>query len=349
MTVVAFLTVSCGGGGGGEGGLPGSGKTIKLWDGQWETLDVNNAIATFILEKGYGYRVEEVVLSTGVMEQALPQGDVDVALETWHVNRVEWHTKVTGDGSVTDLGPIFEKAGQGYYVPRYVVEGDPSRGITAVAPDLKSVSDLPRYKQVFADPEDRGKGAVVSCPPEWSCHPIDQVKFAAYGLLSDYNLKNPGSPGALDAEIVGAIERGQPVAAFYWEPTALVGRYGLLKLEEPAWTEQCWAAVETAKESPDPRNAPRAAGCAYRSHPVNKGIHAGLTDRAPEAVEFLRRMEVGTDPLNRVTGWMNENKTEADRGAIWFFENFQEWRTWIDGEVLDRVETALREAGADLP
>lgn len=165
-----------------------------------ETLDANNAIATFILEHGYGFEVEEVVLGTSVMEQALPQGDIDVALETWHVNRVEWHNKVTGDGTVQDLGPILETAGQGYYVPRYVVEGDERRGVKPVAPDLKSVSDLARSKEVFPDPEDRGKGAVISCPPEWSCHPIDQVKFAAYGLLDDYNLKNPGSPGALDAE-----------------------------------------------------------------------------------------------------------------------------------------------------
>lgn len=351
LALVAVLAAACGGGGGGDGataGLPGSGKTIEVWDGQWETLDVNNAIAGFILRHGYGYKVEQVVLGTSVMEQALPQGDVDVALETWHVNRIEWYEKVTGDGSMKDLGPIFDEATQGYYVPRYVVEGDEQRGIKPVAPELKSVSDLPKYKQVFADPEDRGKGAVISCPPEWSCHPIDQVKFAAYGLLDDYNLKNPGSPGALDAEIVGAIERGEPVVAYYWEPTAIVGRYDMLKLDEPEWTEECWAAVEAAKDSPNPRSAPPAAGCAYRSHPVNKGIHADLARRAPEAVSFLERMEVGTDALNKVTGWMNENKAEADKGAIWFFENFDHWRDWVDGEVLDRVEEALRRAGADL-
>lgn len=129
------------------------------------------------------------------------------------------------------------------------------------------------------------------------------------------------------------------MAAFYWEPTALVGR---LKLEEPPWTEECWAVGEAFKDNANPRSAPPTAGCAYRTHALNKGIHSGLTKRAPEAVEFLRRMHVGTHALNRVTGWMSENKVEADKGAIWFFQNFGHWRDWIDGNVLDRVQTALR-------
>jgi len=36
-------------------------QTIKLYDGQWNSLSVNNAIAEFIIEVGYGYSVEMIV------------------------------------------------------------------------------------------------------------------------------------------------------------------------------------------------------------------------------------------------------------------------------------------------
>lgn len=40
---------------------------------------------------------------------------------------------------------------QGSYVPRYLVEGDAERGIEPrLAPDLRSVTDLPRYVEPLA-------------------------------------------------------------------------------------------------------------------------------------------------------------------------------------------------------
>ena len=56
---------------------------IRLYDGEWQSLSVNNSIAQFIIENGYGYPTETVVLTTFVMEDALPRGEVDVNLEGW--------------------------------------------------------------------------------------------------------------------------------------------------------------------------------------------------------------------------------------------------------------------------
>jgi len=51
---------------------------IKFGDLQWQTIRINNAIAMFIIEHGYGYPVESVMLSTPVMQASLPKGDIDV-------------------------------------------------------------------------------------------------------------------------------------------------------------------------------------------------------------------------------------------------------------------------------
>ena len=57
---------------------------IRLHDGQWGSLWVNNAIAEFIIEKGYGYPVEAVVQNTIVMQEVIEKGEIDLNLEMWH-------------------------------------------------------------------------------------------------------------------------------------------------------------------------------------------------------------------------------------------------------------------------
>lgn len=349
LIALALVLTGCGEDGAGDDGLVGAGETITFWDGQWESLDVNNAIASFILENGYGFETDTVVLGAPVMEQSLPAGDVDVVMELWRVNRMEWYERVTGDGSVIDIGPVLERATQGYYVPRFVIEGDEERGIEPVTPDLQSVFDLAEHADVFSDPEDPGKGVVINCPPDWECAAITEVKFAAYGLMDEFNVKSPGSAGALDAEMAGAAQRGDPIVGYYWEPTALMGRYEFVQLEEPEWSEECEAANEEAREAGTPLDeVPEEAGCAFQTHAVHKGVHAGLQDRAPEAVELLERMEVGTDPLNEASAVIEEEDASAEEAALWFFENHDHWRDWIDGDVLERVEEALSDAGVEV-
>lgn len=349
LLVLALVLTACSADEGSDNGLVGAGESISFWDGQWESLDVNNAIAAFILEHGFGYETDTVTLGAPIMEQSLPAGDIDVVMELWRVNRMEWYERVTGDESVIDLGPVLERATQGYYVPRFVVEGDEERGIDPVAPDLSSVTDLPQYADVFADPEDPDKGAVINCPPDWECAAVTEVKFAAYGLLDEFNVRSPGSSGALDAEMAGAVERGEPVVGYYWEPTALMGRYDFLQLEEPEWSEDCDAENERAREEALALDeVPEEAGCAFQTHTVNKGVNADLQERAPEAVEFLERMEVGTDPLNEASAVIEEEDASPEEAAMWFFENHDHWRDWIDGDVLERVEQALSDAGVEL-
>ena len=41
---------------------------------------LNNALAGFVIE-GYGYPVEEVVGTTQVLKETLPEGDVDLHME----------------------------------------------------------------------------------------------------------------------------------------------------------------------------------------------------------------------------------------------------------------------------
>ena len=319
---------------------------IKFSDTSFQTLWINNAIAKFIIENGYGYPVEIIEMTTAVFQQSLANGDTDVHMELWRANLMDWYNEVTASGDVIDLGDTYEKSTQGFYVPRYVIEGDPDRGIEPMAPDLKTVYDLAKYKDLFQDPEDPEKGLLINCITGWQCASVNRAKMHAYGLDEDYNILDPGASAALDAAIAGAYEKGNPVLAYYWEPTWLLGVYDMVQIEEPEYNDACWEEVSAfVNNTITLDEVTENAGCAYETLAIHKGINKGLKERAPEVVEFLEKMNVGTDPLNKTAAYMSTNDVEADEAALWFLENYSDrWHQWVPADVAEKVDAALAEA-----
>ena len=344
VTLLALLLTACG---------PGSSSApdtsaddpVRLGDQSWESLWINNAIAGFIIEHGYGREVEIVATSTPVMQQAIVQGDIDVVMEIYPQNIAAWWDEVREDGTVLDLGFIMEESRRGFYVPRYVIEGDPERGIEASAPGLRSFADLADYPHVFPDPEAPGKGQIVSCIIGWACLDAAAVKAELYGLSDTFNMLEPGSSAAMDTAIVSAYRAGEPVVFYYWEPTWLVGEYDLVQLEMDPWTEACEAAMVDIIE----RDAPATDGarCAFPEPPVSIAASAGFGERDPELVAFLTEMYLGIDRVSELTAWMNSNEAEADEVALHYLDTYRdEWRSWLPSEVADNVDAALDAAPA---
>ena len=54
-----------------------------------------------------------------------------------------------------------------------------------------------------------------------------------------YTNFDPGSGGALDAAIMAASTKNQPIVTYYWTPTSLMGKpeVDLVRLTEPAYDE----------------------------------------------------------------------------------------------------------------
>lgn len=324
-------------------------ETITFADTQWQSLWINNEIAMYIIENGYGFPTESVTMTTPVMQQSLIEDDAQVLMEVWYANIQEWWDGEREAGTIVGLGDVFESSAQGFYVPRYVIEGDEERGIEPMAPDLKSVFDLPEYKDLFADPEDPDKGYLVSCVTGWNCAEVIRVKTYAYGLDETYNIMEPGSSGALDAGIAGAYKKGEPIVSYYWEPTWLLGMYDMVLLEEPEYTDECWNEIieigaEGVVDESLAGNVPESAGCGFENYSIPKAVSAGMAERHPELVEFLDTMFVGTDTLNKISAYMNENDAEVDEAAMWFFENYEDqWKSWIPEDIVANVEAALAE------
>ena len=71
LVLLVLLAAGCG-----DGEKP----VIRIHAPQSESQWVNNAIAEFVIENGYGYPVETVEGTTLVMQVALPKGELDLNL-----------------------------------------------------------------------------------------------------------------------------------------------------------------------------------------------------------------------------------------------------------------------------
>jgi len=305
---------------------PSSGPLV-LADVNWDSVQVHNRIAGFILEHGYGYKVDYVPGATITLWAGMERGDVDITMETWVENMQEAYDRGIESGKIIDLGSNFPDSWQGWLVPTYMIKGDPERGIKAAAPGLKSVHDLPKYWKLFKDPEDPGKGIFYSCIPGWECQKVNEKKMKTYGLDKFYNIFLPGSDAALNGSMAAAYRKGKPWFGYYWAPTWVLGKLDMTPLEEPPYSDEVWKK----------NNA-----CAYPSVSVNITVRSSLLERAPEVVEFLKKYETTQAMANRFLAYMQDSQCDTGQAALWFLENYEPvWTSWVPADVKKKVKAAL--------
>ncbi len=312
---------------------------ILLHDGQWDSLHINNAIATFIIEHGYGYPVETVVQTAYVMQASMEKGKTDVNLEARRQNWTRWYEDQVRAGTVLSLGVLYEGGAQFFVVPAWV----------AKEYDIETIFDMREHWRLFKDPETPSKGIFYNGIIGWGCNRINAAKLEAYGLTPHYNIVSPPSAAALEAILIRSQKTRQPVFAYGWAPTALMGAHEWRILKEPAYDDECWQEIIMAAEDSGVR--PLARACAYKEIPMEKMIHRGMLNKAPDVVEMLKKMQIGLKPLNKVLAWTSENEIRDWRKpALYYLRQYEdEWKTWVTPAAYGKIKAALERApGADV-
>jgi glycine betaine/proline transport system substrate-binding protein len=308
----------------------GEQRRVRLFDGGWQSLQLNNAIASFLLVHGYDYEVELVPGSTRDLLEALPAGGVDLTLEGWQENALDWYQREIAAGRIVNLGPTYQEGRQFFIVPRWMAD---EFGIA-------SVFDLRKHWELLADPRDASKGVIVSCVTGSRCAELNRAKLQAYGLDRHFNLLAPASYESLESTLSRALEIRLPIAGYYWSPTPLVASGDWVVLREPAHSTACHRALENAANS----GAPATEGCGYPLATVDALARAGLERHAPEAVALVRRMDVGVDALTATLVWAEAEglRDDWERAAIHYLSsNPTRWREWVTPGASERVQAAL--------
>lgn len=311
------------------------GKPVKFSSIGWESGDFITAVANYVVKNGYDCKTEIVTGTAMATETGLSNNDLQIFMEQW-VGRNAAQEKGVKAGKIKQVGGPIVGANDGWFVPDYVVNGDPARGIKPMAPDLKSVADLAKYKDVFTDPEDNSKGRFLNCPVGWTCELENSQKLKAYKLMDSYTNFRTGTGAALNSAIVSAVERRKPVLFYYWAPTPLLSKYKFIKLQEPAFNEECYKTL---------RDKANNAPCGSASSPIKivVGMNARFHDADPVLVDFFTKMNVPFDLLSTYLVEMNSNRVAPDAMADKFFKTHPEvWKKWVPGDVADKISASLK-------
>jgi glycine betaine/proline transport system substrate-binding protein len=306
----------------------GTDKTIEIAEMGWPSAAALAHIDAIILEKGYGCSVELIAGDTvPTLATMTTKGIPALAPELWPNASQEAWDKAVAAGSVVNLGPaIAEGLVQGWYIPAYTA---------AENPDLKSVRDLPKFKELFADPDTPDKGRFVSCPPGWSCEVMNANFFKAYGLDESFVLFSPGSGGALDAIIARAFTQKKPVVFYYWGPTAMMGRFDMVRLDMDPFDADKFACIGDAA-CPDPQPTDFVVPEAV------KAAAGWLPEEAPDLADYLDKIVLDTPTIGRMLLWGEENKADAKATAVNFLKTEPDiWTKWVPEDVAEKVKAAL--------
>lgn len=323
LSILTLLLVGCAE----EAGTSKSNE-IVFANAQWESNMLHNAIAGTIAEEVFGYTWSEVPGSTAVMHEGLLKGEVDVHMEEWTDNIPAYQPDVEA-GKIQELGVNFDDNYQGVYVPRYVIEGDPERGIEASAPDLKYIWDLKDYPEIFPDDEEAGKGRLYGAIPGWEVDEILHNKYEYYGLNENFVYFRPGSDPALSAAITSAYDKGEPIAAYYWEPTWLLGMYDMVLLEDEPYVDE--ESFREGKTELPAMNVTVAASNDFYNNEDNA-----------EVIEFLSRYKTSSALTSEGLAYMQETGEDYVATAKWFLKEHDELLDeWLNAEDAQTMREAL--------
>lgn len=304
-------------------------KEIVFADAGWDSIKLHNEIAGTIIEALYGYSFTQVPGSTAVMHEGVIKGEIDVHMEEWTDNISSYDIDLN-EGKFKELGVNFDDNYQGIYVPRYVIEGDAERGIDPMAPDLKTVWDLKKYPEVFKDEENPSMGRMYGAIPGWEVDKIMNNKYKHYGLDENFIYFRPGSDAALTAAITSAYEKGEAIAAYYWEPTWLLGLYDMVLLEDEPYDEATYKEGKTALPAV---RVTTAVSNNFYNNEENK-----------EVIAFIEKYKTSSALTSKGLAHMQETGDNYEQTAKWFLtENDELLDEWLSPEDAQKMRNFLNE------
>ena len=294
----------------------------------WDSALVQNGVARYIVENGYGYETSQIEGATVPLFQGLRKGDIDITMEIWLPNQNAVWNEAIKDGTVIPVGRSLEDNWQStFIIPGYLADANPG---------LVNVQDLKKdeYKSLFTEPDSGGKAVLLGCIASWSCRAVNEGQLEAYGLNDHVELRDPGTAGALAAAIQGAYLKEDPILFYYWGPTALATALDMRLLEQPDPSECA---------NNDPVN-----GCEFPAAEIMIAMNTSLVDEAPELISFFRKWDWSAVNQLAADSWYADNKDNYDTSedaysatGVWYLKNNDGWKTWVPADVLASVEAAL--------
>ena len=313
--VAAGLTVALVGMAGpapaGTGLRPLSNQPVKLPIMQSSDFDFIVTVYGEVLKEA-GYRVEYVNADYSATFTGVKAGDLDVTMG-WD-STPDLISDVIDSGKGINAGSSGVAIEEGWWYPAYVEEVCPG------LPDWEALKN-PDCMEALSTAETAPMGRYVGVPAGWSSFTEERIE--AFGL--DMENVSSGSPITMAATIQGAIQRGEPVMGWGYNPHWLMATNEGGFVEFPDYAPECYE---------DPAwgiNPDKTYDCGFASGYVWKLANLEFTRREPFATRILFLMNLDENVvgigMNRVD---NEGVTLIEAAREWMDANEERWTLWIE-------------------
>jgi len=304
---------------------------IQIADMNWNSATVIANVDKFILENGYGCDAELIpgdTMPTGT--SMVEKGEPDIAPELWSNSMKAALDKGVAEKRLRYAGKSLSDGGEeGFWVPAYMVEKDPS---------MATIEGIIKNAKMFKHPEDPSKFAMFGCPAGWNCQISTSNLFKALNLEdAGFELIDPGSGAGLSGSIAKAYERGEGWFGYYWAPTAVLGKYKMVKVDTGNGIDlEHFRSCTTVADCENPKVT------MYPPSPVHTITTEAFASKAPAAYEYLAKRSFTNANMNALLAWMEDNQADGDIAMEHFMKTSEAtWTTWVPADVAEKIKKAL--------
>ncbi|WBA83250.1 ABC transporter substrate-binding protein [Endozoicomonas sp. GU-1] len=304
---------------------------VTVADMNWNSATLIAHVDQFILENVFGCNVELVpgdTMATGT--SMVEKGEPDIAPEMWSNSMRQAFDKGVEEKRLRYAGNSLSEGGEeGFWVPKYMVEKDP---------ELKTIKGIKGKAAIFKHPEDSSLSAFYGCPAGWNCQINSGNLFRALELEEHgFDLVDPGSGAGMSGAIAKAYEREEAWFGYYWAPSAVLGKYEMVKVDFGSGVDVDEFINCTTKEDCE---SPKVT--MYPPSPVNTITTERFAVKAPAAYKYLAGRSFTNQQMNELLAWMEENQADGEIAMEHFLTNYESvWSQWLPADVVAKVKQEL--------
>ncbi|NQZ93620.1 MAG: ABC transporter substrate-binding protein [Moritella sp.] len=307
--------------------------SVTIADMNWNSATLIANIDRFILEHGFDCDAELVpgdTMPTGTA--MIEKGQPDIAPEFWSNSMKSALDQGVKDGRIRYAGVTLSDGGEeGFWVPAYMVEKDPS---------LATIAGIKANAKLFEHPEDPSKSAFMGCPAGWNCQISTSQLFDAMDLAaSGFDLIDPGSGAGLSGSIAKAYEREEAWFGYYWAPTAVLGKYKMVKVDFGTGIDE-----KHFKECITQNDCLTPKATMYPPSAVDSVVTEAFAARAPEVMAYLAARSFKNAQMNELLAWMEDQQADGEYSVEHFILNYEDtWSQWVDSATAKKIKKAVSE------
>lgn len=294
---------------------------VSITEMDWASAAVVTAVATFIMQEGYGCEVTKIPsASTPALASVAETGKPDILTELW-VSGTPAYDELEEAGKVEALTAVLSDGGvEGWWIPQYTIDAHP---------------ELATLEGVLANPDLLG-GRFHQCPEGWYCKTVNRNLITASGLESaGYEVFEHGSGETMATSIAAAYSNQEPWIGYYWAPTSVLGKYPMVMIDLGEFSQEAHDC-NTEDECADPQVSP------YPASRVLTVVTAEFSAANPTVTDLMRNLSFTNQQMGEILAWQEDNNASPDEAAVYFLSNYSEtWGSWLNDAARENLKALL--------